>query len=110
MFVIAAFFLIVGIAIYKGNNKLIHDYHQTHVKESERKEYGIAFSKGMFAICTTLIISGIIALFGTEGAIETASLIVLFAGLIVSFAILTKVQKIITAESSVNKYQFAEIS
>ena len=93
MFVIAAFFLIVGIAIYKGNTKLIHDYHQTHVKESERKEYGRAFSKGMFAICTTLIISGMIALFGKDGAVVTASLMVLFAGLIVSIVILAKVQK-----------------
>lgn len=27
MFVIAGLFLILGIAIYKGNTKLIHDYH-----------------------------------------------------------------------------------
>ena len=93
MFVIAAFFLIVGIAIYKGNTKLIHDYHQTHIKESERQEYGRAFAKGMFTICAALIISGIIALFGEEGTIIAASLIVLFAGLIVSFVILAKVQK-----------------
>ena len=93
MFVIAAFFLVVGIAIYKGNTKLIHDYHQTHVKESERKEYGRAFAKGMFTICATLIISGMIALFGEEGAIVAASLIVLLSGIIVSFVILAKVQK-----------------
>ncbi len=93
MFAIAVLFLMFGIAIYKGNTKLIHDYHQTHVKESERQEYGRALAKGMFTICATLIISGIIALFGEEGAIVAASLIVLFAGLIVSFAILAKVQQ-----------------
>ncbi len=93
MFVIAALFLIAGLAIYKGNTKLIHDYHQTHVKESRRQEYGRAFAKGVFAIGATLIISGMIALFGEEGAIVAASVIVLFAGLIVSFVILTKVQK-----------------
>ena len=93
MFAIAVLFLMFGIAIYKGNTKLIHDYHQTHVKESERQEYGRALAKGMFTICVTLIISGIIALFGEEGAIVAASLIVLFAGLIVSFAILAKVQQ-----------------
>lgn len=93
MFVIAGLFLILGIAIYKGNTKLIHDYHQTHVKESERQEYGRAFAKGMFAICATLIVSGIIALFGEEGVTATASLIVLFVGFIVSFVILAKVQK-----------------
>ena len=93
MFAIAVLFLVFGIAIYKGNTKLIHDYHQTHIKESERQEYGRAFSKGMFAICATLIISGIVALFGEENAIIAASLTVLIAGLIVSFTILARVQK-----------------
>ena len=93
MFAIAVLFLMFGLAIYKGNTKLIHDYHQTHVKESERQEYGRAFAKGMFAICATLTISGIVALFGEEGALVAASLIVLFAGLIVSFIILAKVQR-----------------
>ena len=93
MFAIAVLFLVFGIAIYKGNTKLIHDYHQTHIKESERQEYGRAFSKGMFAICATLIISGIVALFGEENAIVAASLTVLIAGLIVSFIILARVQK-----------------
>lgn len=93
MFTIAVLSLMFGIAIYKGNTKLIHDYHQTHVKESERQEYGRAFAKGMFAICATLTISGIVALFGEEGALVAASLIVLFAGLIFSFIILAKVQR-----------------
>lgn len=93
MFAIAVLFLIFGIAIYKGNTKLIHDYHQTHVKESERREYGRAFATGIFTICATLFISGIIALFGEKGAIVTASLITLFVGLVVSFVILAKVQK-----------------
>ena len=93
MFAIAVLFLMFGIAIYKGNTKLIHDYHQTHVKESERQEYGRAFSKGMFTICVTVFISGIIALFGENGAIVSACLIVLFVGLIVAFVILAKVQK-----------------
>ena len=93
MSVTAVFFLAVGIAIYKGNTKLIHDYHQTHVKEAERREYGRAFSKGMFAICATLVISSIIALFGDDGAVVAAALIVLFAGLVVSIIILAKVQK-----------------
>ncbi len=93
MSVIAVFFLIVGIAIFKGNTKLIHDYHQTHVKESERREYGRAFAKGMYAISATLIISSIVALFGKEGPVVAASMIVLFAGLVVSIVILVKVQK-----------------
>ena len=93
MFVVAVLFFALGIAIYKGNTELIHDYHQKNVKESERMEYGRAFAKGMFAICATLLISGIIALFGKETPIAAVSLIVLFAGLIASFVVLVKVQK-----------------
>ena len=93
MFIIAFFFLAFGVAIYKGHTKLIHDYHQTHVRESERREYGRAFAKGMFTICATLCISGVIALFGEKGTVVTVALSVLFAGLIISFIILMRVQK-----------------
>ena len=93
LFATAVLFLALGIAVYKGNTKLIHDYHQRNVRESERTEYGRAFSKGMFAICATLIISGIIALFGKTDPIAAVSLIVLFAGLIVSGILIVKVQK-----------------
>ena len=82
-----------GIAIYRGNTKLIHDYHQTNVKESERLEYGRAFAKGLFVLCVTLLISGMIALFGKGNLIVAASLVVLFAGLIVFVIVLGKVQK-----------------
>ena len=93
MFVTAVLFLVLGIVVYRGNTKLIHDYHQTNVKEAERKEYSRAFAKGMFAICATLLVSGIIALVGEEGFIVATSLSVLTVGLIVSVIILVKVQK-----------------
>ena len=93
MFPAAILFLAFGIAVYRGNTKLIHDYHQTNVNESEQKKYGRAFSKGMFAISATLLISGIIALFGEEGIILISSLFVLTVGLIVSIVILVRVQK-----------------
>ena len=89
MFAVAALFLGLGVAVYQGNTKLIHDYHQTKVKETERKAYGKAFAKGMFAICATLFISGLIALMDILGV----SLIALLAGLIVSIVILAKVQR-----------------
>ena len=93
LFVTAVLFLAFGIAIYMGNTKLIHDYHQTNIKESEQRDYGRAFSKGMFAICITLLISGIIALFGKDGWGIVSSFIALVAGLIVSVIILVRVQK-----------------
>lgn len=50
LFAGAILFLALGIAIYQGNTKLIHDYHQRNVKESERQEYAMSFAKGVFAI------------------------------------------------------------
>ena len=93
MFVTAVLFLAFGIAVYNGNTDLIHDYHRTNIKESELQEYGRAFAKGLFAMFATLLISGIIALFGEESLIMAASLVVLFVGLIVSVMVLLKVQK-----------------
>ena len=93
MFLAAILFLAFGIAVYRGNTKLIHDYHQTNVKEADQQEYGKAFSKGMFALCATLLISSIIALFGEKGAVLITSLSALTVGLIISVVIIVKVQK-----------------
>ena len=93
MFMAAILFLAIGISVYRGNTKLIHDYHQTNIKESQQQEYGRAFAKGMFIISAALLISGIIALFGEGDLILAVSLVVLSVGLIVSIAVLVKVQK-----------------
>lgn len=93
MFVVAVVFLSFGIAIYKGNTKLIHDYHQAKVKENEKKEYGKAFSKGMFGIAISLVLSGIVALLGDTAPIIGVATSILVIGLIISFIILLRVQK-----------------
>ena len=93
MFAIAVLFFGLAVAIYKGNTNLIHDYHQTHVKEIDRKKYGESFSKGLFVLTVSLIFSGITALFGTTGLIVILSISVLFVGMIISLIILAKVQK-----------------
>ncbi|MBQ7595193.1 MAG: hypothetical protein IJU45_00850 [Clostridia bacterium] len=89
MFAVAVLFLAVGISIHNGNSHLINEYHQSNVQESELKNYCKAFSKGMFAICLTLIVSGVISLFGYA----KISVAVLSAGLLVSIVIIIKVQK-----------------
>lgn len=89
MFVVAALFLVLGVAVYRGNTKLIHDYHQANVKATEREEYGRAFAMGMFALCVTLLASGILALLD-RGSV---SLLVFFSGLIVSIAVFVRAQK-----------------
>ena len=93
MFVFAALFLVLGILIQKGNTKLIHDYHQTRVKEEDKRAYGKAFAKAMYSIVLTLVLSGVVALFGETKTIVTISITILFVGLIASFVLIVKVQK-----------------
>ena len=89
LFAVAALMFILGAAIYRGNTKLIHDYHQTNVKESERKAYGRALAIGVFATGATLLVSGMTALLDRV----SVSLMALVLGLIASIVILGKVQK-----------------
>lgn len=93
MFAVAILFLGLAAAIYRGNTNLIHDYHQTKIKESDKKAYGKAFSKGMLAIAVSLILSGAIALLGETTSLALISVGVLLVGLIISFIVIAKVQK-----------------
>lgn len=91
LFAGAVLFFALGIALYRGNAKLIHDYHQKNVKESEKRAYARAMSKGLFSICATLLLSGVIAWRSKDGAV-LASVAVLLAGLFVSVVILVRAQ------------------
>lgn len=93
MFVVAGLILAIGVSIYRGNTKLIHDYHQTKVQEAQRQDYARAFGKGMIVLGAAMALSGGLALLGDAKAILAASLVVLFAGIAGSTVILVKVQK-----------------
>ena len=93
MFIVAALFLFIGIAVRKGNTKLIHDYHKTNIKDTDLTKYGKDFAKGLFTICVTLLISGMISLFGESRILVFGSIAILFVGIILSIIILFKVQK-----------------
>ena len=88
LFLVAALLAWVGAMIYKGNTQLIHAYHQSKVSDADRPAYAKAFAKG---IAAALLLSGVLALWGASGM--AVSLIVLFAGLLVSFILLYRVQK-----------------
>ena len=93
MFSTAALFFGLAVAIYRGNTNLIHNYHQTHIKETDKKDYGKSFSKGLFVLAISLIISGIIALFGENTPAVVISISLLFIGMIISFIVIAKVQR-----------------
>ena len=90
---VAVLFFGLAAAICRGNTNLIHSYHQTHVKEADKKQYGRSFSKGLFVLAVSMVLSGIIALFGETFPVVMISVGVLLAGNVAAFLVIAKVQK-----------------
>ena len=88
MFLIAALFTGLGIAIYRGKTDLIHDYHQTKV--TDKAAYGKAFGKAMLVIAIIMLLSGIIGLFENLLIFAVAILII---GLVIGLGCIVAVQK-----------------
>ena len=88
MFLVAALFTVLGIAIYKGKTDLIHDHHQTKV--TDRSAYGKAFGKAMLGIAIIMLLSGIIGLFENLTILAVAILII---GLVIGIGLIVVVQK-----------------
>lgn len=93
LFAVAVLFFGLAAAIYRGNTNLIHSYHQTHVKEADKRQYGRSFSKGLFVLAVSMVLSGIIALFGETFPVVMISTGVLLAGSVAAFLVIAKVQK-----------------
>ncbi len=93
MVVMGLLFLGVGASIFRGNTKLIHDYHRRRIRESDRPAYAKAFGRVLFVLCGTFLLSGLIALLGESKGVVAASLAVLFAGLILAVVLLSRVQR-----------------
>ena len=91
MFAISILFIAISVSIYKGNTKLIHDYHQTKV--SDQKAYGKAFGKALLIIGTTPLASGVISLMGDSDPIAITAVSVLGIGFCIGFVCIYAVQK-----------------
>ena len=88
MFLAAALFTVLGIAIYNGKTDLIHDYHQTKV--TDKSAYGKAFGKAMLVIAVVMLLSGIIGLF--ENLLILA-VVILMIGLVIGIICIVAVQR-----------------
>ena len=88
MFLVAALFTVLGIAIYNGKTDLIHDYHQTKV--TDKSAYGKAFGKAMLVIAAVMLLSGIIGLFENLLILAVA---ILMIGLVIGMACIVAVQR-----------------
>ncbi|MCQ2771065.1 MAG: hypothetical protein MJ236_04620 [Clostridia bacterium] len=87
MFLAASLFLFIGIKIHNGDHNLVHDYHQSNVKEDDLKKYNKNYACGMFISGFSLLASGIVALIGKERIFTTISIVVLLCGLLISIVI-----------------------
>ena len=83
MFLVAIYFCIVGIKIFKGKTDLIHDYHQTRVKD--KINYGKAMGKAIIGIGIVIFISGLIAL--VPNLLEETMITILISVFLVGFII-----------------------
>ena len=89
MFLAAAVFAVVTVLIYNGKTELIHDYHQTNVKD--KAAYGKAFGKAMAVIPSGMTLSGSIALPGENMA--WVAVTVLLLGIGIGLIAIFRVQK-----------------
>lgn len=89
MLVVGIPMLGISIGIYKGKTNLIHDYHQTKVKD--KAAYGKAFGKALAVMSLGLLLSGFVGLLGEETAI--AAIAVLVIGLGAGILCIAAVQK-----------------
>ena len=88
---VSVLFTILSFKIYNGKTELIHDYHQTNVKDKEA--YGKGFGKALGVIAAGIFLSGIVGLLGDSDTIAMAAVIVLFAGLFAGLFCIYKLQK-----------------
>ena len=88
---VSILFAFLSISIYKGNTKLIHDYHQTNVEDKEA--YGKGFGKALCVIAAGIFTSGVVGLLGDSDTIAMAAVIILFGGLFAGLFCIYKVQK-----------------
>ena len=91
MFITFLLLASMSYLIYKGNTNLIHDYHQTKVKD--KVAYGKAFGKALFVFSLPLFISGVIGLLGKTKEIVLLSIFVLIVGMIFGMICILRVQK-----------------
>ena len=87
MYAVALLMVILGYAIYRGNTGLIHDYHQTRVKD--KTAYGKAMGKALMGMSIPFLISGTVGLF-TDSALPS---VLLIAGLAIACIPMVLVQR-----------------
>ena len=89
MLVVSALFILLAVGIYRGRTDLIHDYHQSRVKD--KTAYGKAFGKAMGVMAAAMALSGVVALLGEQ--VMDLAVGILFVGLAMGIVGIFRVQK-----------------
>ena len=84
---VSVLFFFLGMSIYRGNTDLIHDYHQTRVKDKVAN--GKAFGKAMFIMAASMAASGLLALV-TDSFLPVLVLFLGLAGGIIQIILVQK--------------------
>ena len=90
-FFVAVLFGAVALSIYRGNVKLIHDYH--YKKVIDQKGYTKAFGKALAPISIGSFLSGVISLLGESDPIAMTAVVCLMAGVVIGLVLIVVVQK-----------------
>ena len=90
-FFVAVLFGALALSIYRGNVKLIHDYHYKKVTDVEG--YTKAFGKALSPISIGSFLSGVVSLFGESDTIAMVAVGSLMAGIAVGIVLIVIVQK-----------------
>ncbi len=91
LFAVFILLIVLSILIYQGKTNLIHDYHQTKVKD--KTAYGKAFGKALSVMAFACFISGIIGLFGDSKAVGMSAIITLIIGFVLGLCCIVAVQQ-----------------
>lgn len=93
VFGISALIGVFGILIYRGNTKLIHEYHMTNVKDSQILQYAKAFGKCLLFLALIWAVSGVTAFWGDDLIFVIISVAIGFLGLIAFLIAISIVQE-----------------
>lgn len=93
LFAAAALFLFAGLRMRKRGCGMIHDYHQTEVRQTDEKAYSKAFERALCVIAFSDAAAGTAALCGGTKTALAVSFAILGAGHLISLVMMGYAQK-----------------
>lgn len=93
LFAAAVLFLAAGLRMRKRGRGMIHDYHQTEVRQADEKAYGKAFERALYVMALSDAAAGTAALLGESKMLLAVSIALLGAGHLIALVMMARAQK-----------------